>query len=413
MAQGRSPLLLFRRDANIYDVDIAARARRDFDLHRRLSDRVLAGVAGGVADRLGVPAGYVRAAFVVAGLLWGLGVVLYVALWIATFEKVEDRPAEMLPVERQVGLGLIFAGGLLFFRAVGLWPGDLVVTMAVGLAFGLAVLSDFDWLGRLFDPEGSRPYRFRLIGGIVLLLIGLGLLAGAIGDVRSLGTMATALVLGVIGVILVSGPWLVGLGRALTAERRERIRQEERAEMAAHLHDSVLQTLALMQRTDDPKRMVTLARQQERELRSWLYGAASEANGQSLAKALEEVATRVETDFSVPVEVVMVGDATLDEAGRALVAAAGEAIVNAAKHSGASEVSVYAEVTDERIEVFVADFGRGFDLESVPDDRRGLKDSIRGRMQRVGGGSEIDARPGEGTEVHLWVPVNGREGDTR
>ena len=129
MAQGRSPLLLFRRDANIYDVDIAARARRDFDLHRRLSDRVLAGVAGGVADRLGVPAGYVRAAFVVAGLLWGLGVVLYVALWIATFEKVEDRPAEMLPVERQVGLGLIFAGGLLFFRAVGWWPGDLVVTV--------------------------------------------------------------------------------------------------------------------------------------------------------------------------------------------------------------------------------------------------------------------------------------------
>lgn len=397
--------------ANINAVNSFAERRPDLDLFRRSTDRVIAGVAGGLADRLGVSAGYVRAAFVVTAMLWGLGVVVYVALWIATFEQVEDRPRLLLPTRRQAGLGLMAAGALLLFRTVGWWPGDSPMVIVTTLAFGTAVLSDFDWLGRLFDPEASRPLRFRLLGGAVLLLVGLGLLAAAVGDVRSVGTMVTALVLGAIGVILVSGPWLVGMGRALTTERRERIRQEERAEVAAHLHDSVLQTLALMQRTDDPKRMVTLARQQERELRSWLYGGPPAADGRRFSHAIEEVAHRIETDFAVPVEVVTVGEADLDERGRALVAAAGEAIINAAKHSGASEVSVYAEVGEGSIDVWVADLGVGFDLESVSDDRRGLADSIRGRMARAGGGSLIDARPGEGTEVHLWAPLDDFEGE--
>ncbi|HLU30138.1 MAG TPA: ATP-binding protein, partial [Acidimicrobiia bacterium] len=136
-------------------------------------------------------------------------------------------------------------------------------------------------------------------------------------------------------------------------------------------------------------------------------------NGEKFAAALEEAAGRVETDFAIPIEVVTVGDTELDDVTRAVVAAAGEAMVNAAKHSGASEVSVYAEVEDGRVDVWVADQGRGFDLDTVPPDRRGLQDSIRGRMARAGGGAEIDARPGEGTEVHVWAPLDGEEGESR
>jgi signal transduction histidine kinase len=385
--------------------------RLDLDLHRRSSDRVLAGVAGGVADRLGMPAGYVRAAFVVSSLLWGLGLVLYVAVWMATFEQVEDREPRGIAPSQQAGVGLMFLGVLVALRSLGMWPNDALVVMVAMVAFGMAVLSDFDWLGRLLDPEAVRPSKPRIVAGAVLLLAGLAIFAGSISQVRSLGQVTTAVVVTVVGVVLVFGPWLVGMGRALTSERRERIRQEERAEMAAHLHDSVLQTLALMQRTDDPKRMVTLARQQERELRSWLYGARPSATEQHFAAALEDVAARVETDFTIPVEVVTVGDGPLDETGRALVAAAGEAMINAAKHSGAEEVSVYAELVDGRADVWVADLGRGFDPDEVPADRRGLTDSIHARMTRAGGGAQVDARPGEGTEVHLWGPYskNGAE----
>ena len=403
-------MLLGSSDGNIMSMSSLADRRLDLNLHRRSSDRVLAGVAGGVADRLGVPAGYVRAAFVVVASLWGLGVVLYVALWMATFERVSDDPARDLSSRQQVGIGLIYAGGLLVLRGVGWWPGDVLVLMIATLAFGMAVLSDFDWLGRILDPDSSRPSKLRIVAGAVLLMVGLGLLAGAVSRVETLGAVTTAVLLTVTGVVLVFGPWLVGMGRALTSERRERIRQEERAEMAAHLHDSVLQTLALMQRSDDPRRMMTLARQQERELRSWLYGGRSAGEAERrLASALEEVAARVENDFTIPVEVVTVGDAALDDTGRALVAAAGEAMVNAARHADAEEVSVYAEVEDGRADVWVADRGKGFDPAAVPPDRRGVADSIQGRMARVGGGATVDTILEEGTEVHVWGQVTAEQ----
>ena len=394
-------------------MDTVAERRREIDIFRHATDRIVAGVAGGLATRVGVPSGYVRAAFVGLSLLWGLGVVAYVALWMATFERVEDRPPRLLDNRRQMGLGMMFVGALLLFRTVGWWSGDLPMLIVTTLAFGMAVLSDFDWLGRLLDPHAARPSKWRIGSGVVLLLAGLVALGGALSQLRTLGGITLAVLITLAGVVMVFGPWLVGLGRALTSERRERIRQEERAEMATHLHDSVLQTLALMQRTDDPKRIVTLARQQERELRAWLYGAEPGPNGQRFAAALEEAASRVEADFAIPVEVVSVGDTALDDVTRAVVAAAGEAMINAAKHSGASEVSVYAEIENGRVDVWVADQGRGFDLDSVPPDRRGLRDSIRGRMARVGGGAEIDARPGEGTEVHVWAPLSGEEGESR
>ena len=384
---------------------VTSSRRLDVGLSRRRSGRLVAGVAGGLADRLGTSASYVRAAFVVGAVLWGIGVVVYVALWMATFDDVGDERRQPLEGHREVGLGLLFVGMMLVFRGVGWWPSDPLVVMTAALAFGMAVLGEYDWVGRLFDPDRARPSKLRMLAGALLLLVGLLVFGDSISQVPTLGAVAVAVTITAVGVGLVFGPWLVTLGRQLGSERAERIRQEERAEMAAHLHDSVLQTLALMQRTDDPRRMVTLARQQERELRSWLFDPTTSSTETRLAASVSHAGARVEADFTVPVEVVTVGDAALDDMARALLAASTEAMVNAAKHSGADEVSVYVEVAEGRADVFVADLGHGFDLSSIPGDRRGLSDSIKGRMERAGGGATVDTRPGEGTEVHLWAPA--------
>jgi signal transduction histidine kinase len=206
-----------------------------------------------------------------------------------------------------------------------------------------------------------------------------------------------------IGVILT--PWWLRLVRGLTEEREERVRSQERAELAAHLHDSVLQTLALMQkRADDPRAVAALARRQERELRSWLNGGRRGEPAASLAAALQTAVAEVEDDHGVPVDVVAVGDCPLDEPGAALVAAVREAVLNAVKFAGGAPVSVYAEVAPERVEVFVRDRGPGFDLAAVPGDRRGLRESVLGRMERHGGRAEVHTRPGTGTEVELVLP---------
>jgi len=207
-----------------------------------------------------------------------------------------------------------------------------------------------------------------------------------------------------VGTVLVFGPWWVQLSRALTAERAARIRSQERAEVAAHLHDSVLQTLALIQRrADDPREVAQLARRQERELRAWL-NEESATGAESLVAALRDVAAEVEARHGVAVEVVGVGDCPVDERLAAVVAAAREAMSNAARFSGAERIDVYLEVDDERVEVFVRDRGAGFDRAAVPDDRRGLRESIEGRMTRHGGTARVVTAPGEGTEVELAVP---------
>lgn len=175
--------------------------------------------------------------------------------------------------------------------------------------------------------------------------------------------------------------------------------------MAAHLHDSVLQTLALIQRTDDPRKMTTLARTQERELRTWLYGTSSVADGVALSAALEDAATKVEQDHDVPVEVVVVNDIAVDDHVAPVLKATTEAIANAARHSGANKVSVFAEAEDGVLEVFVSDQGKGFDIETVPDDRHGIRSSIVARVERHGGTATIHSSAEEGTEVHLVMPL--------
>jgi len=211
-----------------------------------------------------------------------------------------------------------------------------------------------------------------------------------------------AVVVVVVALTLILAPWWVRLVRGLTAERSERIRSQERAEVAAHLHDSVLQTLALMQRrVDDPREVAALARRQERELRAWLNDRRGPQDADTVASALEAAAAEVEEAHGVPVEVVAVGDAPLDAKAHALVAAAREALVNAAKFAGGEPVALYAEVEQDRIEVFVRDRGPGFDPAAVPADRRGVRESIVGRMERHGGRAVVNTAPGAGTEIEL------------
>lgn len=387
-------------------LDLPTRVERSAD------DRVVAGVCGGIGAAVGVDPTVLRLAFAVLTVANGSGVVLYLLALVTLPQEpvptVEAGAAKRPTAERAAGVALITFGILLLFAQLGLLlPAEIVWATALA-ALGFALV----WT-RTDAVDRTRWLILRSVGGGLLVVAGLAALFAAGGVLSSVGQLGLAVVATSVGVGLLLGPWIARLARDLARERRERIRSEERSEMAAHLHDSVLQTLALMQRTDDPKRIVTLARQQERELRAWLYGADTGPNGQRFAAALEEAASRVEADFDLPVEVVTVGDTALDDTTRAVVAAAGEAMVNAAKHSGAAEVSVYAEVADGRVDVWVADQGKGFDLGSVPPDRRGLQDSIRGRMARAGGGAEIDARPGEGTEVHVWAPLAGEEGESR
>ena len=372
---------------------------------RRQNGRLVAGVAGGIADRIGVADLYVRASFLVLTLIWGLGVVFYLVLWAVTLDRVEDpSPVPQEGEQRRAGYLLMFAGGLLVLRTLGIWSGDQLVWPGAAVILGVAFLMDRRDIDprsailALFDPN-SGGFRSRTVVGILLLVVGLSILGAA--AVPAIETVLLAVVVTGVGMAVLFGPWVWRLVADLGAERSKRIREEERANMAAHLHDSVLQTLALIQRTDDPRRVVTLARVQERELRRWLYDSTPTDGQELLSRVLQKEVDRIEKTFDVPVELVTVGDQAVDDRVRAMVAAAGEALTNAARHSGADHVSVYSEVNEGSIDVWVSDLGRGFDTRLVGEDRRGIAESIIGRMQSHGGTASVSSEPGEGTEVHL------------
>ncbi|MFN8021181.1 MAG: PspC domain-containing protein [Acidimicrobiales bacterium] len=400
--------------------------------HRRDEGRVIAGVAGGFADDHGVDATLLRAALAVLTLAGGLGLVLYVVGAIAAKPPRPELRRVAFDSQRNLAVACVAGGLLLVVRSTGLWLGDAVMVPLVVVAAGLVMIG-------VVQPEvGERPWQAfattpgsvgpstgratgRLFAGAALVVFGLLLVAArqsASSGVR-IGAFATALT--VLGVVLLVGPWLTRLAQDAAAERRERIRVQEREAMAAHLHDSVLQTLALIQRTaDDPRRTITLARRQERELREWLYGAGSATADptrapidESLGASLRRAAQEVEDTYDVQIDVVVVGDASASEPVEALVAAAREACVNAAKHSGVVEVSVFAEVRGGVAEVFVRDRGAGFDRATVAADRRGIAQSIEARLERIGGSAQIESSPGAGTEVTLRVPVAGASEEVR
>ncbi len=381
---------------------------RSFEFKRRETDRIIAGVAGGLADSLRVGDAYVRAAFLTLLSIWGIGGLLYLAMWLIAFDKIEDE--EVVPVSSSQALGLAtaFAGVLFLLGAFGWWPNPILVVTAAALSFGTAALTDSSRpapLAGLFDPNVEKPSRMRILIGVVLLIGGLSLLNIRVGGLFEFSTVFLAVGLTGLGVAVAFGPWVRRLVGDLATERNERIRQEERAEVAAHLHDSVLQTLALIQRSDDPSRMAMLARHQETELRDWLHGTAPLDGIDLVSTALKGAAARVEEDHQVPIDVVTVGDHAVDEHTKALVGAASEAMVNAAKHSGADRMSLFFETDEDEMTVFVTDQGIGFDPSAVDTDRRGIANSIRSRVEKAGGTVEIASEAGEGTEVVLRMPV--------
>ena len=379
---------------------------------------MVAGVAGGIGQRLGVDPMLVRIGFAVLAFAGGTGILAYGLLW-ALLPLESDEPAAGRPATLQQGvaLALITLGLLLLLRSLGLWFGDALVVPVLLIAAASAVVwtrSDESdrtrWTGRpaeALSAAATAPVSpLRIVAGTVLVAGAIAGFVAATDAVVAVRDVGLALVAAVAGVALLFGPWLWRLWTALGSERRERIRQEERAELAAHLHDSVLQTLALIQRSSDqPRRMVALARRQERELRSWLYGAATTpGHPRRLGDAVDAVVEEVEAIHDLAIGSIVVGDVVVDEHVAALLAALREACVNVAKHAGVAEADVYVEVEDDAVVAFVRDRGRGFDRDAVPDDRQGIRRSILDRLERHGGRATIVTGPGEGTEVELCVP---------
>jgi signal transduction histidine kinase len=358
-------------------------------LRRSEEDRVVAGVCSGIARALEVDVTLVRLVFAVLALASGSGILLYLGAWVLLPKLGDERPGTWAAVAGSILL-VLGAGA----AVGGLGLDDSLVWPAALLGAGAALLAR--------RGLRTRPVELEGVVGIVLVVAGVGLLLSS-SDPFSDAVLPAGAVM--VALLLVVGPWVWRLARERAAERSARIRAQERAELAARVHDSVLQTLALIQRdSGDARRVATLARRQERELRTWLYRDPGQTDGESLVGAIDAAATEIEELHGVRVEVASSGDCPLDEHLAALVLAAREAMANAAKFSGADEVSVYAEVDGSGATVFVRDRGAGFDRAAVPPDRRGLVESIEGRLARHGGTASITSTVGAGTEVELTMP---------
>jgi len=386
---------------------------------------MVAGVAAGLARRLCVDVTLVRGGFILSTLASGFGLFLYVVLWllvplegqrgtIGARAMADKRGLLVVVAFLPVLVGILAATSALnvgFLSSIA-WSGYFALAGLV-LIYRNAESDERAWLRQAAQPvlEIGAHSRRSLLARV---LVGLALLGGGL-TLFTLGHPTHAaldplfgLALTLAAIVVIFGPWWLRLTRDLVSERQARIRAEERADLAARVHDSVLQTLALIQRSAaEPDKVVRLARTQERDLRSWLFDArrpgSADASEATLAAAVEQMAYDVETAHGVPVEVVAVGDCPLDDELTALLAAGREATVNAAKWSGAPSVSVFTEVERKRVSMFVRDRGSGFDPERAPADRQGIATSIRGRMNRIGGSVTIRSTLGEGSEVELSV----------
>ena len=411
------------------------RQRHGPALRRDRQERWIGGVAAGIARRYGIDVWLVRFAFVATTAAGGFGLILYALGWLVippgetAGESRRHTPTGRAAVEVALGTGLLLLSALLTMRALGIWFSDAIVWPLVLVASGGALI----WRASA-GPKQARaqtvaeptapPSRAPAVAAALpradpgqtaasISRTGLGIalvIAAGVVFLQTTGALSAArdVLLSVVVAVVVLGvifaPWVIRLVRSLTTERAERIRSQERAEVAAHLHDSVLQTLAMVQRrSDDPQEVATLARRQERELRAWLAGRPAPGQAARLAPALEAAAADVERRYGVPVEVVVVGDRDLDPGVEAVVAAAREAMTNAAKFGDGSAVDVYAESSNGRTQVFIRDRGPGFDPADLPPDRRGVRESIVGRMQRHGGRATITSSAGLGTEVELFL----------
>ncbi len=420
-------------DPNQLDQHGHGRSRRGPHRHlkgirRNNEGRVIAGVCAGVSQATGIDITFVRIGFVLLGLVNGISVFFYVLAWLVVplnsettniFSRaIKDRRGIRLAVATvpafivlQIVVSVLHIGYLGFFS----WP------VFIALALGILIwrnASDQErvWINSEVAPmlqSGGTHSGWKLIiriglgvalavGGIITLVLG----HASVAALRPVG----GAILLMAAIVVVLGPWWLSLLRDLVQERQARALAEERANMAAHVHDSVLQTLALIQRSvDDPQNVIRLARAQERELRAWLFeGRPPGSPGQDatmLGEGISLLQRHVEADHGITVHVVLVGDCVLTDGSRALLSAAQEATVNAAKWSGEEEVSLYAEVEPNAVNLFVRDRGHGFDPTTVPDDRQGIAQSMKARMARYGGTVSIRSSPGNGAEVEFSLPL--------
>jgi signal transduction histidine kinase len=387
-------------------------------LYRRPDRGIAGGVATGIAEHLGLPTKVVRFAFIALAFAGGLGVALYGA-YLIVVPTAPDAGRGRLPVWLEYAVAGVAAVAAIAVAATslpqgGLFAPALLACLGGALIWRQASEPDRDRLRTLSRTSltaarGDRLGRIRLAAGAALV-IGGAILVLARADFTAFRDGLLAVVVTVVGLALITGPWWMRMMAQLSNERAERIRSQERADIAAHLHDSVLQTLALIQRNaGSPREVARLARGQERTLRTLLYGTRT-ASGQ-FGDELRIAAGDVEDDYAVSVELVLVGDAPLDDQLAALAAAAREALVNAAKHSGVQAVSLYAELEPDEVSVFVKDRGVGFDLDEIADDRQGVRGSIIARVQRHGGTVSVKTAKGTGTEVEIRMPrTNGEAG---
>src|SRR6476620_512215 len=417
----------------------------------RSSDRMIAGVCAGLANHLGWPVQMVRIGMVVAALAGGAGVAFYAWLWIMVptaderakrnarqpasprAPSVSDLAGAGLPPgpaaarpgvpagswrtrlpgmpsgkEILLGAGLLLAGGILIARlfCLDVPRGTLIPVAAIlgGAAIAWMQLDETRRAGIVDKTKADQAGGWaRLAAGLGLVVAGVLLMVSGSGswEQACLAVLYSVAVHG--GVALVLLPWGLRFWRDLETERAGRVRATERAEIAAHLHDSVLQTLALSQRrAGNEHDVVRLARAQARELRGWLFQDPGRETGQ-LSDALQAAAAEVEDSLGHAVDVVTVGDCALTERLEAMVQAAREAMLNAARHGGGT-VSVYLEASDAQAEIFIKDRGPGFELGNVPSDRLGVRESIIGRMKRHGGSAAILSTD-DGTEVRLRLPA--------
>ena len=385
-------------------------------LYRSSRDRWIAGVCGGIAEHLGVSSGLVRLVMVLA-VVAGPGLFVYAFFWVMTRPDTAAKDGVLVararrPLTRNQVLVVIGVGILVLGVGWGGPAGDFgqhlgfllpVVAVAAGAFLAWSQLDASErsrWAGR--SRRGRVLAVIRPVAGFVLAAVGVVALATQGQGFDVIATSALAAVAVLVGAAVIALPWVVRMWQGFQTEQTERIRATERADIAAHLHDSVLQTLALVQRrADDPATVIRLARSQERELREWLY-ADQNRSSDSLASTVTAVAHEVEDEHGVPIELVVTGDRPLDDGGEALVKAAREAMLNAVRH-GSPPVSAYVEIGPDGVEAFVRDHGVGFDVDEIREDRLGVRESILGRMKRHGGAAKV-RRLETGTEVEVTLP---------
>ncbi|MGP9607358.1 ATP-binding protein [Glutamicibacter sp. AOP33-2CA-4] len=409
----------------------------------RSESRLIAGVCGGLAVHLGIPVNYLRIGFLGLTALGGAGVLLYAWLWVFTPSAEESKAGalrsrgtgprtlaeEMGRVQQGIFSPREMSEKLSSWRETLIGAALLLVALlALGQWLGLNIRWDLIWpsLGIIAGVllawlqvdgqhlDGDRKAKALVFGRLILgLLLAIGgllaILSGSVSTSDLLGGMWAALAI-ITGAVVVLLPWGARLWRDYLSERSNRQAAAQRADFAAHLHDSVLQTLAVIQkRSDDPAALRTLARVQERELRAWLY-ETEELDEKDVVVEIQTEADNVEKLMLRDVDVITVGNARGFDGQQSLVAASREAMMNAAKHAE-GRISVYVECSELLIEVFIRDRGRGFDVDGIDRDRYGVRESIIGRMQRAGGQAAI--RSGEtGTEVELKMPRNSSQEDT-